>query len=831
MYLVGAVLLIAALTKDTSAQRTAQKTVAPILRECYSDPLLLNRNNLPPTTIPVLIDIIRQLENHPNINVDLRQMSTMLLHNYRQDGIVASQTEQTNMATSFILPFAANHESFYRHRLLLTHLIPDTMRPLENDTLPPTILCGLHHMLSTTIDSRIRNDESMCNQLSQYRALRVPRDASIDEEPYEILDKHILESANKNGQMIADPDDEVEFNGIEGAHMERQTRSECPIHGGVVHTTWGAVSGGNLIAGIAAGAQPQRIPISKLNTNLPSEQSTVFNIFGATVSGDLAEASLMQGTRTATRISVGAAGGWNSTEAQRFHMLQSTLHLEMTDPEIRGGIDGLVLGTNLPNILSVFGQLRLSQLLDMYYNARNGVFDSNLRACNRQMLSTQFLDTNTLNRETVAFAMALESYLPLPGTITDGLADLVSSAVQNLETYVSNNLNDVSCVATVASAPDFRVRINLYLAIDSSWSYDTIYPAVSHLLNSIEVGRFDSSVTLLSAFDGSILINTTFSLAEFHSAYTLQRHQTLIPGVNLLSVFTNVRSRMLEELTHERERNYVGGNSTVLLFLLNAGNINTHGEVWEEVRAINDTIPDLRILFATSTNQHDALWSLVRDMHNDIEVLSLSSNGANIDQAMAPIRNRVRSVGRRIINPNCGSEWNENISGSHHFIDFVEPDYINFYTVSPNYFYQDRETRRVRITRNSAGLGNLIVCHSRVVEQPRQNATANLGLPEGAIQCATIGTGTGEVEIPIRNFCNDFWTINTCPPLYISVQSVTPGTTDLTAVCTENACRFPYSLRYQVGIEDFGCFSGAVNIAANITFILAALIVIVLRLN
>lgn len=61
-------------------QLTAQTSIAPELRECYYDPLLLNRNNLPPTTIPVLIDIIRKVEDNPNINMDLRQLSTLLLH-------------------------------------------------------------------------------------------------------------------------------------------------------------------------------------------------------------------------------------------------------------------------------------------------------------------------------------------------------------------------------------------------------------------------------------------------------------------------------------------------------------------------------------------------------------------------------------------------------------------------------------------------------------------------------------------------------------------------------------------------------------------------------
>lgn len=72
--------LLVAFVAGAHAQATAQTSVAPDLRECYMEPFLLNRNNLAPTTINTLIDIIRQIEDNPNINVDLRTLATLLLH-------------------------------------------------------------------------------------------------------------------------------------------------------------------------------------------------------------------------------------------------------------------------------------------------------------------------------------------------------------------------------------------------------------------------------------------------------------------------------------------------------------------------------------------------------------------------------------------------------------------------------------------------------------------------------------------------------------------------------------------------------------------------------
>lgn len=84
----------------------------------------------------------------------------------------------------------------------------------------------------------------------------------------------------------------------------------------------------------------------------------------------------------------------------------------------------------------------------------------------------------------------------------------------------------MNCVTTLTQSNDFRLRTNLYIALDSSWSYQTIFPAIAYLVDSIEVGKFGSSITLLSAFDGSIVINTTFSQADFYAEYNATRHAT-----------------------------------------------------------------------------------------------------------------------------------------------------------------------------------------------------------------------------------------------------------------------------------------------------------------
>ncbi|KAJ8736414.1 hypothetical protein PYW08_007070 [Mythimna loreyi] len=822
------IFLVAALG-SAQGQQTAQTRVADSLSECYSNPVLADRNNLPPVTMQVLIDIIRKIEDNPNVNMDLRQLSSVLLHTYRQDGIEFHQRENL-VATANVLPFAPTFSSFHRHRLLLTRLIPNNLQVLGNDTLPSVLKCTLHHMLSTTVDARVRGDESSCNQLSQYRALRTARSGRSISDDVEIIKPAVLKSANRNGKLRRyDPNNDVEFSnsGNGGLMSERQVaESTCPLLDGVVNTPWGAVSAGHVIAGIAAGAQPQRVNVMDLvrdaNLNYRNVQQTVNSIYPATLSGDLAEAVLIQGTeRGSTSISIGTAGNWNSTQATRHFMLHNRINVEMTDPEIRGDIDGFALGSTITSTLGAISTLKLSTLLDMYYSSRNGAFDSNLRACNRRALLQQYVTNDNLISETNAFAAALDTNMPLRGTIIGGLDQLVTSAVTNLMSYTTSNLNDMNCVTTLAQSNDFRLRTNLYIALDFSWPYQAVEPAISHLVESIEVGKYGSSITLLNALDGSIVINTTFSSADFYTEYNATRHAQIQSGVNLENSLTRIKLMMQETLLNESTRNYVGGNSSVLLYMINNGNLQTSDRAWEQANEINNTVPDLRVLYASATNQLDALLPYVREVQ-DIFNIGLAAGATNVASIMNPIVLRIQSVGRRIVNPTCGFLFNGGSSGTRQFDDYVEPGFINFYRLSPNYFYENNDNRRVRVSRSGTGGGSLTVCHSRSVVLPRPNSTANVQ-DISAITCQPLVSGN--VEISLQNACDGYWSIRECPPLFLSVRSDSslPAGSFASASCTDANCRYPYDIRFQIQIQELGCFSGATSVTASFIVLLSAL--------
>lgn len=61
------------------AQENTASSVAPSLLECYNNSYLQDRNTRLPSTINVLIDLIRKVEDGPT-SLDARQLAVQLIH-------------------------------------------------------------------------------------------------------------------------------------------------------------------------------------------------------------------------------------------------------------------------------------------------------------------------------------------------------------------------------------------------------------------------------------------------------------------------------------------------------------------------------------------------------------------------------------------------------------------------------------------------------------------------------------------------------------------------------------------------------------------------------
>jgi len=209
------------------------------------------------------------------------------------------------------------------------------------------------------------------------------------------------------------------------------------------YCSWGPVSLGAVIAGIAAGLQPETVKLSEVFPNESPEkkanlsQLSLDNKWFATVTGndifiaffiihkfstlhflffveyiyqeckidmltgDLAEAALLQGP-VYGKVSVGVNGNWNSSFLPRWYFLKSNEKLEFTTAEIRGALDGLILANEIESLYTKVPTLKLSQILDMYYSA-HGLFNSSIRACNRKTLFKTIASHSTMNEQVMLY--------------------------------------------------------------------------------------------------------------------------------------------------------------------------------------------------------------------------------------------------------------------------------------------------------------------------------------------------------------------------------------------------------------------------------------------
>lgn len=258
------------------------------------------------------------------------------------------------------------------------------------------VQCALHFMVSSSVDLQVRGDENQrCSQLSQYRS-RVPRSLPYKSNymgDVEFMDGlPISQQKQRFGRMEEALDDtpEAEADGEEEAGPEEaepegeedpaleprndaglidiasNTVSQCPVENGVISTPWGALSGGPLLTGIATGLQSENIQIRELLSQSRGQYksgrlgTSVDNRWAATIAGDLAEIALLQGPQPP--LGVGAPGTFNSTTMPRWYFMTQRERHEMTDAEIRGGMDGLILAMNIQSWRNRVPNIRLSQV-------------------------------------------------------------------------------------------------------------------------------------------------------------------------------------------------------------------------------------------------------------------------------------------------------------------------------------------------------------------------------------------------------------------------------------------------------------------------------------
>nr|XP_023030043.1 uncharacterized protein LOC111517975 [Leptinotarsa decemlineata] len=723
------------------------------LMPCYNVsalPGITIADNRPPATLNIFLEVIRRLED-ANPTKSAKELATLILQRLRQDGII-STGRSTDIR--WALPFSPSNYESVKQTIFTEKFITNSSLELLYGDLDPVEICSFHYMISSTTNITKRGDEaSTCSRSARYTS-RMRRDVQKSEFAAEVMEDF------QPRAFVADSE-----------------KSQCPIENGVVYTNYGTVKVGQVLNGIATGFAQQNY-------------GECDNRYATTVSGEIVEAAFVQGTEN---IKIGAPGGWNSTINPKYYFLQKKDKLDVTDAEIRGSIDGLYMALKMDKWKSTFSDLKISQIIDLYYSPQQkGVFDPSFKACNRNIFFSEMASTDKLRTET------LNLMAPLSGAgyrITvkpDFYPDLANASLQAFLNYIPQLSSDLTCIP---KGNIERVATDLFIFIDASWNYNIIKSVLSYVLDNIDVNKFGTRYTVFGAFDGiNITSNSTRYLLDFQKQYNLTIHQTIRPNFDYSKVYEVMESIAKSKLNN---KTYSGGESTIALLIPRT--IPDAGQrIFLEQRKeiIKRYMPDLTVLVLGAGTQGD--YSSVVFNPKDFNLMTETTNENDLKRLGQSIVDRIKNVPRSIVNPSCGSKFNGPTT-TFTSTDYVELNGVNYYKISPNYFYAGEGTRNLRISELS--YGSIDVCISRDQIRPSFQTS----------ECQTLKSSV--LTKDISGYC-DGTTLSACSPIYISISG---NTTQYK--CRDNLCRFPENIKYSISLENVGCASGSVRVVANLALV------------
>lgn len=82
-------------------------------------------------------------------------------------------------------------------------------------------------------------------------------------------------------------------------------------------------------------------------------------------------------------------------------------------------------------------------------------------------------------------------------------------------------------------------------------------------------------------------------------------------------------------------------------------------------------------------------------------------------------------------------------------------------------------------------------------------------------------------DYQLSGACDGHYLIQNCPPLYISVQ--TAPTEVPTYQCTELDCRFPNDIKYNINIDNLGCYSSTTKLMYESIALVFSLVLVCLQ--
>ncbi|XP_063707228.1 uncharacterized protein LOC134836032 [Culicoides brevitarsis] len=804
----------------------------------------------------VLIELIAKLEDKIPPNIDLRHVATNIFHEMRQDGI---ERTPGGVESEFVTPYGATGSHIYKFNLLKNLISHTSHRINFANYLTKTEICYLHKLISTGVEPYIRGDEVRTCPVTRRRG-----DGTASRpDPFNRRRPHVNATTA-------------------GGAKNPKVLSSCPLELGAVKSEFGTVTPGTLIGAIAAGLQPQNVQMNDLMTShrkhnpyehletmdpkdtrkaiekLFNSVESVDNTFAAGLSGDLAEVCVFQSPILGVNVSVGMTGTWNSSYFPRWRYLPETHNSrwEMTDAEILAGIDSHFVAHHVKTWTNRIHRLRLSQILQMYYDQRYGIpsitiestnnvkqqamtrdveeidFDWNEsttnkverfqkyineisstadginRACHRQAI-LQTIDSEKLKEETYRFAQILQ--YAATSIVDDGeMRRVCDVTVDKFFGKARELTKDDECSNDFE---EFRVpNVDVTLVIDGARPEYESQEFIFHLAEMLELSPKGSKLSIIHGMTGKYMVKSAPSIANVFE----QLKNFTDPYPTRLSLNTALLSFIatLANQTETEMEEYTYGAPSHVLFVISQGIRMTQEEFDVSRRLMQSTLtqfPDLYYLFLTNNPE---TFREFEGISSKNQFFMIESGSTKILEFSKKLQKTLQNIPKRIISPYCKEKGGKHLWSGHtvrdHFEEFIAPQQEIRYRIHANYFSDN-----FQVQFQGLGYGEITVCMTRDGNEDARECRNVVDLEYNWFSFYDICRGNYE----------------TCENVYFAV------TVDKSYVkCSEQDCRFPYQVKFLVKPVGLRCQTNAATTHANPSFKLLLFVqivctVLVLRLN
>ncbi|ODM98690.1 hypothetical protein Ocin01_07998 [Orchesella cincta] len=460
------------------------------------------------------------------------------------------------------------------------------------------------------------------------------------------------------------------------------------------------------------------------------------SLYAATLAGDVGQAAILNSIFEIPYPTL-PRGGFNDTVCPREYVLQehadpskeifmdTSAYTYLTEAEVRGGLDGLIIGSNIRRWSPSF-TLRLSDILSQYYSEEGVVIagEQNFRSCERSSLYAQSIGTANLEEQSRSFAAL---YNNRTNKISDQQLsqnpNLFNRLVQESSQRMLQVLSSFSSIDRPCtrrnSAGDQNdnqkyivPKLTVYGVIDQSATVDEIEQQkrfFGQLAHELQVSPQGSRLGVVDGNSGAVTISPNWTDTASILACRVLSIPTQVKTQDYNRVMTNLKTEIERVKNEEQRTNYTNDNGIVVLMMVQGKKLEEtqRNEIKRIQNEISQQFDDVAVI-ATSNKYPESDFEGL-----DFVKLSTAQNFSDDAQSFAQSLLRSTHGSLRYVTCNAFlySQDNEHLQFTN---IWISPGDIQYFKITPNYFFSARSLM-LRFTSDN---GRVRVCQSRTEPFP-----------------------------------------------------------------------------------------------------------------